>query len=148
MGLVLGIINCVFIKFGTGHHAALQSLDDIIITVKLAYVNRIFYNFCLGTTKIGICAFYLRIFPDRTSRILSWILMGYISFITLFFIIFTTVFCFPKPNKPDFEGVCVRNTPDLYVSASCQILADMLLLAFVAPRISELFLNTSTHVTT
>ncbi|KAK0103269.1 hypothetical protein ONS95_005302 [Cadophora gregata] len=60
--LVLTVINCVLVNHGSGHHSLLQSKADGILTIKIAFITRIFYNFVLGTTKIGICAFYPRIF--------------------------------------------------------------------------------------
>ncbi|PVH68748.1 hypothetical protein DL98DRAFT_474508 [Cadophora sp. DSE1049] len=131
--LALTVLNCVFVHYGSGHHSMLQTKADGILTIKLAFVTRIFYNFVLGTTKIGICAFYLRIFSDQWSRYLSFALSGFIGLYTLFFVIFTIAFCFPDPKKP--FGKCTKNTPDLFVSAACNILADLLLLAFIAPRI-------------
>ena len=135
------VMNLVLIKYGAGRHALLQTVQQAVVTVRLAYANRIIYSLCLGTTKLGICSFYLRVFQDRTSRILSYILIGFIGLYTLFFMIFTTVFCFPNPNIPIYKGKCTHNTPDLYVSGTCNILADLLLFIFVAPRICEYSLS-------
>lgn len=94
--VALIILNCAFVLYGSSHHSSLQSKANGILTIKLAFITRIFYSFILGTTKIWICAFYLRIFPDRTSRLLSCALFGFIGLYSLLFMIFSIASLIPE----------------------------------------------------
>lgn len=132
-GMLCTVMSCTLVLYGAGHHARFQTRPEGLLMIKLAYATKIFYLLVLGTSKIGLCCAYIRIFTDRTSKTIAYILMGFIAVYTSALVIFTGVFCAPSPALP--AGKCTTNTPDLYVQAGCNILADLLLLGFVIPRI-------------
>jgi hypothetical protein len=51
--------------------------------MRLGFASRELYQVCLGTTKLGICAFYLRIFQDRVSKVIIRSTMGFVVLFTL-----------------------------------------------------------------
>ncbi len=75
-GVVLTILNCVLVKYGAGRHIVTLTLHDIKMTIVLGFLCRVVYQFMLMTTKFAVCAFYLRIFQDRTSKIFIWVMIA------------------------------------------------------------------------
>jgi len=78
---ILTILDCVLTRYGAGRHIQTLTLADIRPQNILAYTVRLIYQLFLRGTKLGICFFYLRVFPDRNSR---YIIFGLIAFIILF----------------------------------------------------------------
>ena len=115
-----------------GHHQSLQTPAEAITTAWLSYALRLIYQLVLATTKLGICAFYLRVFQDRKSRIWVFFLMGYICLYTIPLEIYVAARCQPRGSG---NLTCDHNQPDIYIFAGCSILSDFLLLIFVVPRI-------------
>lgn len=109
------------------------------------------------TTKFAVCAFYLRVFTDRTSKIIIWAMFAFIAVFSvplLFALIFR---CHPIKGTSHEIGRsyfvielkiigawsmtpadCASQLPPLYSSAILNIFADVGLLSFVIPRIGEL----------
>lgn len=137
------MLNCTFVLYGSGRHQYLQSQKDAAITTTLSYISRVVYQLVLGTTKIGICVMYLRVFQDRTSKIIVYSLMAFIAAFTLPLTIYVIIQCIPGGEGSPLELFvkCHRNSPDLLTSAACNVLADVLLLIFIVPRICECLLQ-------
>ncbi|KAH6665666.1 hypothetical protein B0J14DRAFT_209952 [Halenospora varia] len=133
IGLAAG--NCLLTRFGVGHHSIFSSVDDIISILKLAFASQLIYQFVLAVTKVGICLFYLRIFNDRTSKLSVY---GLIAFVVLTFlpVQFAVVFrCHPVSDAWTIVSPnCGLQNPIVYASAACNIVADIMLMAFVIPR--------------
>jgi hypothetical protein len=108
----------------------------------MSYVARVFYQFVLCTTKLGICSFYFRVFQDRRSKILIYSLIGFIVVFSVPLEIYVLVQCRPGQVKSGNPLVCDQNSPEIYMSAIFNIVADALLLAFIVPRISKLEFHT------
>ena len=138
VGMCITVLNCLFVNHGSGRHQDALSNEDSIKAARMSYAARILYQVVLGTTKIGLCAFYLRVFSDRKSKILIY---GMMSFVVLFaspLVLYVIVACRPLTIEGQRTPlVCDSNTPDIYVSAICNILTDSLLLLFVVPRIRK-----------
>jgi hypothetical protein len=120
-----------------GHHQSLQTPADATITAWLSYALRLIYQLVLGTTKLGICAFYLRVFQDRKSKIWIYLLMGFICLFTVPLEIYVAARCQLEKPSGSSNLTCDHNQPDIYVFAGCSILSDILLVIFVVPRIRE-----------
>jgi hypothetical protein len=136
-------MNCLFTNYGSGHHQILQTIEDAAVSVKISYVARVFYQFVLCTTKLGIYSFYLRAFQDRRSKILIYSLTAFVVLFSVPLEIYILVQCRPGQVKSGNPLVCDQNSPDIYMSAIFNIVADALLLAFIVPRISKLEFHTA-----
>ncbi|PMD45693.1 hypothetical protein L207DRAFT_562804 [Hyaloscypha variabilis F] len=135
-GLAIAILNCTYTKFGSGRHQIFQTTEEFANETLLAYFSRILYQTVLGTTKIGVCCLYLRVFTDRRSMVIIYALMAFITLFSVPLVIYVTVHCIPI-HKVE-PATCHSDSPDLFVSAVCNILVDFLLVIFVVPRILPL----------
>lgn len=81
--IALTSLNGVLVARETGKQSVLQTSDQLVVAKRLGFASRELYQICIGTTKLGICAFYLRIFQDRFSKLFIWSLMGFVATFTL-----------------------------------------------------------------
>lgn len=133
-------MNCAFVLYGAGKHQYLQIQQDAIRTERLSYISRIVYQIVLGTTKLGICAMYLKVFQDRTSRLTAYGFMAFISAFTLPLTNFVVIKCIPTGDGSlNAIMTCNSNSLSLLTSAVCNVVADLLLLVYIVPRICEYF---------
>jgi hypothetical protein len=142
-------------NYGSGHHSqANENMQSMRMGMKIGFLCRLFYQVCLGTTKIGICLFYRRIFQDgRGSIIFVWGMVAFISAYSIPMIITVLFSCKPIQGRsprlfqfrqlPDIHigawtpihAKCIDNTTSLYTSVTLNIVADVALLVFVVPKI-------------
>ncbi len=121
--MTVTILNCVAILFGAGKHLSTQSPENAVKMLKLSFAARAAYQCVLGTTKIGLCAFYLRIFSDRRSRLAIYALMAFVGIYTIALEIYALSMCQQHATQ-FFSGnsfSCNMNSPDVYTSAICNI---------------------------
>jgi hypothetical protein len=114
--------------------------ESLAPTQKLAFAARILYQIVIGTTKISICFFNLRVFRDRVSRYCMIALIISISIFTIA-LTFSIIFqCIPIYSFWDITvtAVCRSQNPIIIASVVCNIVTDIILLAFVLWRISKL----------
>lgn len=81
--IALTTLNGILTARSTDGQNSFQTPEDLVVTMRLGFASRELYQVCVGTTKLGLCAFYLRIFQDRLSKILNRSLMGFIATFTL-----------------------------------------------------------------
>jgi hypothetical protein len=136
--MCITILNCLFVNYGSGHHQDSLTNEDSTTAAKMSYAARTLYQIVLGTTKIGLCAFYLRVFSDRKSKLLIYYMMSFVVLFASPLVLYVIVACRPVTIENHRTPlVCDSNTPDIYVSAICNISTDVLLLLFVVPRIRK-----------
>jgi hypothetical protein len=118
--------------------AVYESPEAAALVIKLGFISRVFYLVCLAATKLGICAFYLRVFQDCTSNRLVYLMVGFIS-ATSISLLFATIFqCHPIAAAwSTNNGICLISVPQSYALGITSIAADIFMLAFVVPRIRE-----------
>ncbi|KAF4628888.1 hypothetical protein G7Y89_g9255 [Cudoniella acicularis] len=135
----LAISNCIFTQYGTGHHTIIPNPANIIPTLKLAFASQLLYQFTLAITKVGICLFYLRIFQDRVSKILVYLITGFVVLTFLPLELGVVFRCSPVSDAWKFGNAnCAAQNPRVFAAAACNIFADVLLMAFVFPRFASL----------
>lgn len=109
--------------------------------MKLAFATRIVYQYVLCVTKIGICAFYLRVFQDKGSKRLVYLLL---AFIAIPFIVIEAYYIFScKPISAAWNPLlladhCLPQMPSCFANTVLNVIADILVMAFLLPRISML----------
>src|ERR1700738_455515 len=112
--MALSALNLICIAYGNGRHQSLQEPAARIISGQLSYATRVMYLFVLGTTKIGLCVFYLRIFQDRTSKIMIYTLVGFICAVTVALEVYVAARC--RPSAMGEELVCSITDPSTYIT--------------------------------
>ncbi|XMA09776.1 hypothetical protein WAI453_002567 [Rhynchosporium graminicola] len=136
ISLGLAVILCLPVVYGAGHHQQFLSDANLIATKKLAFANRIVYQFVLCTTKLGICSFYLRIFEDKQSKRILYALSAFIlvAALTVDFII---VFSYRPVSGAWTLGArnCLPARPIYIGSTVINIIGDVALMGFVVPKI-------------
>jgi hypothetical protein len=63
---------------GFGHHQIFIPASKIVPSLLMAFIARLTYQFVLFIVKLGMCVFYLRVFQDRTSKIIIYSIMGFL----------------------------------------------------------------------
>ena len=81
--IILTALNGTLTTRGTSRQNISQTPEDLVVAMRLGFASRELYQVCIGSTKLGLCTFYLRIFQDRLSKLLNWCLMGFIATFTL-----------------------------------------------------------------
>ncbi|CZR67374.1 related to integral membrane protein [Phialocephala subalpina] len=137
--LGLAVTNILFVPFGAGHHQIFQKESQIVPTLKLAFIGRLIYQFVLCLTKLGICVFYLRVFQDKTSKYIVYII---VAFVTVSALVIELVFifqCSPVSDAWNFVNPnCKPANPSVIANTVCNILADVVIMAFAIPRVLPL----------
>lgn len=141
--LALGLvtISCLFTRYGSGRHQKTVPLIDVVPQLKLALVQRLVYQLALGTTKISLCYFYLRIFTNSASD--KWVPYAIMAFVTCYTValFFVTAFgCIPPSDIWSLApaGRCTGAQGRLaviYALGALNISTDILLLVFAIPKI-------------
>lgn len=118
--------------------AVYESPEAATMALKLGFISRVFYLVCLAATKLGICAFYHRVFQDFTSKRLVYLMVGFIS-VTSISLLFATIFqCHPiSAAWSSSYSICLISIPQVYALGITSIAADVFMLVFVVPRIRE-----------
>ncbi|KAL2062761.1 hypothetical protein VTL71DRAFT_5833 [Oculimacula yallundae] len=136
VSLGLAVSLCILVTFGPGHSQEPLSSADLRTAKKLAFSNRIVYQFVLCTTKLGICSFYLRIFQDKWSKRFIYALLTFIlvsALVVEFAIIFS---CMPvKDAWAIGDKNCLLPLPPYIGSTVLNAISDLALMAFVIPKI-------------
>lgn len=118
--------------------------------LKLNFGGRIIYQFVLCVTKLGICAFYLRMFQDHADKIYIYLIIIFLL-ITTIPIEFASLFqCNPVSGGWTLgtTAKCLKAMPSIYAAAISSILSDVFLMAFVFPRVSKWILGRFTRPAT
>ena len=135
--IFIAVIQCLFVEFGGGHHQDGLASADITSMKKLGFANRIVFQFVICTTKLGICAFYLRVFHDKFSKWFIYALLAIIAALAIameFTIIFS---CSPVSDAWSLgKKHCIPFAPSFIANTSCNIAIDLALMIFVIPKIS------------
>lgn len=129
--------------YGSGRHIQFVLADGNVFAIRLilAFVSRILFQAVLGATKIGTCELYLRVFQDRTSKMIIRCIEGFIALYTIALLCDIVFRCTHIPDAWLPGGTlrtCHAQIPGLYTNTACNIMADILLVGFAIPRISKL----------
>ncbi|KAH8776000.1 hypothetical protein F5882DRAFT_162477 [Hyaloscypha sp. PMI_1271] len=136
--LCLAVLDCLFVKFGSGRHSFLQTLPDVIATLKLAFISRIIYQFVICITKLGICTFYMRVFQDKQSKRVIYSLLGFIAITALIIELAFLFSCKPVSGAWAIPPTCASPLASFYANTITGVIADVALMVFVIPRVLPL----------
>jgi hypothetical protein len=83
------------VKNGLGRDIWTLQPEQITNVLFYYYLGEIFYVVALGISKISILFFYLRVFPSKGFRTLTYVIMGLSVAYTIAFFFATTFQCAP-----------------------------------------------------
>jgi len=109
-------------------------------SLQLGFGSLIVYQFTIAATKISICFFYLRLFSDQTAKRCIYLTMCIILLYTIPTELFTIFQCKPVQGYWDkkVNAKCLNTLPAFYINSISNILVDIWLIIFVAPRVWKL----------
>ncbi|THY04381.1 hypothetical protein D6D03_03738 [Aureobasidium pullulans] len=137
--IVLGLTVAMVVT-GFGSYAWSNPLDIRHTTAKLFLSWNVLYVVLIHVTKASILTQYLRIFPTRTMRRLTWLLFATLL-PSLFWGVFASIFiCNPvkKVWRPMTPGHCLGTRTYWLSVTSVNIVLDFAVLALPIPVISRL----------
>ncbi|KAH0001685.1 hypothetical protein KCU78_g14755, partial [Aureobasidium melanogenum] len=137
--VVLGLTVAMVVT-GFGSYVWSNPLDLHSATAKLYLSWNVLYVFLIHVTKASILTQYLRIFPTRTMRRLTWLLFAALVPSVLWGVFASIFICDPvkKVWRPMTPGKCL-STRTYWVSVTAvNIVLDFAVLALPMPVISRL----------
>ena len=137
---------------GAGRHTETLSDFQKQRLAILDYIQGGLYRLEIAVVKLSICAFYLNIFRQRLHRNA---IFGCIVFIVVSFLVVEGFFlfkCTPISLAWDIsiskEGACLDPRPDMLISTSSSIVADLWIMTTVIPLLLSLQLHYHQKVAT
>lgn len=132
------ITICLSTKYGLGHHVIDQSPSDLVLFLKTGFALRLLYQLTLWFTKMGICIFYRRVFQDRQSKLYINLIIGFLFLSGIPIVLLVLFECIPIQTVWNLEsGKCISYNVSVYLSAICNIVADIVVMAFAIPRVGK-----------
>ncbi|CZR54086.1 uncharacterized protein PAC_03969 [Phialocephala subalpina] len=138
--LILTVLFDVGTLFGQGHH--IQDVPPKLIeeSFRITYGTLIAYQLALCFTKFSILVFYLRVFPARREKWLSW---GTIIFVGIFSapLVASDIFLCNPVTGGSFitdKVMCFQSTPTLIASTVLHTITDAWMILMVIPVVSTL----------
>lgn len=138
------IMACLLTNFGGGLHEADAAPSTIVPSLKLLYGTLIAYQISLCATKLSLCALYLKVFTtSRSSRIFLYGIFVFVTVATIILECVSIFQCNPVRGVWDItiDKKCIDTIPAFYASTVENVLVDILLIAFAAPKIMRLNLH-------
>ncbi|GKZ30144.1 hypothetical protein AbraIFM66950_008003 [Aspergillus brasiliensis] len=139
---VMGDLACHY-AFGRHKADVVKSGGNIVVALKFFWLFQILYKLILCLNKLSFLAFYLRIFPNRTFRLISWITIGLVVSSTFGFVIATIFQCIPVRASWDkhIPKKCVHNASFRWSWAGYNTLMDIWVCLMPLPVLAQLQLD-------
>lgn len=146
LGIPIAVMDPFFRKAGLGRDVWTASFEDIDNLLQLFYIAEIFYLLTTSLTKIALLAFFLRVFPTKTSRRITWGMIAIvIAFIVSYF--FLLIFqCWPINYAwlrwdAEHEGTCINVFAAFVSHAAINMALDIVILIMPLPQLYRLHLT-------
>lgn len=130
-------------KNGLGQDIWTLKAEQITNLVEFYFFGEIFYVLTLGISKISICLFYLRVFPDKRFRQFTYAVMAACLGYTIAFFFATLLQCQPISytwNKWDglHKGTCTNVHAQSWTAAATSIALDIIVLILPLRQLARL----------
>ncbi|KAM0602730.1 hypothetical protein ACHAP1_007343 [Verticillium nonalfalfae] len=127
----------LYSRYRTVHR--FEADDWIMLVCVLFYIDESFYVICLSLAKLSILCFFLRIFPNRVFRIITYSVMIFIGMSTTVFVFLQIFQCSPiEYNWLGWKGTfgsfrCLNVNTLVYTAAGFSIAQDVIILVLPLP---------------
>ncbi|KAI1629388.1 integral membrane protein [Exophiala viscosa] len=147
MMLAIGMTVCynMEVYHGMGLHTKQVDAHQRMLAYEWLWAAQLLYKFANGTTKISIVLLYLRIFPSRMFKIVSWAVIAYVMAYCTAAVCTSIWQCKPiaKAWNKTMPGHCIDIGQLWYANSAFTIFADLLLIAMPMKQIAKLKLPIS-----
>ncbi|KAF2089794.1 hypothetical protein K490DRAFT_62671 [Saccharata proteae CBS 121410] len=143
----LTILSVFLADFGLGKDMWTVPFKDITKILYYYYWDEGLYLSSLALTKISICCFYLRIFPQQRFRIFVYICMACCAIYGVSFVVAVWLQCSPLNlawtawSEPGLKAKCVNVNALGWTSASFNIALDLFVISLPMPQLLKLALS-------
>jgi hypothetical protein len=130
----LSLVNCRRHCDIVRYHCADDTTNSLTHVV---YICWNLYVITLGLVKISLVVFYLQVFEDRRFRIVSWIVIGFISLSTIIIQLLTVFACTPVQSfwDRDIKGQCLDVGAIGFANSALAITQDLIILIMPMPSL-------------
>jgi hypothetical protein len=131
------------VKNGLGRDLWALEAEQITNVLFYYYLGEIFYVVALGISKISILFFYLRVFPSKGFRTLTYSVMGLSVAYTVTFFFATTIQCWPISlawTQWDglHQGTCNNIHLQGWIAAAINIILDTMVMVLPLRHLAKL----------
>ncbi|KAJ5652245.1 hypothetical protein N7507_009671 [Penicillium longicatenatum] len=142
----LSALSGVLANTGLGKDMWTLPFDNITRILYIYFWDELIYLSILPLTKISICCFYLRIFPDRQFRTVTYIVIGLNVAYLIAFVLISVFQCWPLPYAWlhwDGEGnyKCNHINAQGWSAAAINMILDILVMALPLRQLYHLNLS-------
>ncbi|KFY01800.1 hypothetical protein O988_02525 [Pseudogymnoascus sp. VKM F-3808] len=144
LSLILAIAEIEAVINGYGEHSIDLGPDQAAAALKWFFLAQICYKLVVTFNKLSLLLFYLRIFPSKTFRRLTWIGLVVVGAIGITFIAGTIFQCQPLVYFWDRRikgGQCIRTAPWWQAFSAIQVATDVFILVLPIPSLASLTLK-------
>lgn len=143
IGAAVSVLNVLMAQHGLGKDIWTIPVDQITNMLFLFYLTEPLYVTSTMLTKIGLCFFLLRIFPDRGFQITMWAIIGTGAATTVAFVFGLIFQCLPIRYfwlfyLGEMKGHCINRNAGSWVLAMVNIVLDLVILAAPLVKIQQL----------
>ncbi|KAI9376289.1 hypothetical protein BJX61DRAFT_417835 [Aspergillus egyptiacus] len=126
--------------FGLGKPQASLTPDEFRMQLKMLWMSVPLYNLSLTLTKISMVLLYMRLFPTKTYKIISTVLLVLIVCSGIWMVLGTVLICIPIHAfwDQDIEHTCLSRAAVWYTNAALQITGNLVLVALPMPQLIRL----------
>ncbi|KAJ5918281.1 hypothetical protein N7454_010656 [Penicillium verhagenii] len=144
--VALSALSGVLANTGLGKDMWTLPFENITHILYIYFWDELIYLSILPMTKISICCFYLRIFPDRQFRTLTYIVIGLNVSYLIAFVLISVFQCRPLPgawlhwdNEGDYK--CNHINAQGWASAAINMVLDIIVMALPLRQLYHLNLS-------
>ncbi|KAK6442723.1 hypothetical protein LTR95_001039 [Oleoguttula sp. CCFEE 5521] len=153
LGWLCALVNCILAvlatKYGLATHQQEVPLALIPTFRKLTFATYITYQFSLGFTKLAISVLYLHALGISKSACREvYALIAFVFVYTIALTVQLVFSCVPirKTWHSEVAGYCYSLEPGFWAHFVCNLVSDIWLIAFAAPRVWRIKLPTRQKV--
>ncbi|KAI0025390.1 hypothetical protein F4780DRAFT_791020 [Xylariomycetidae sp. FL0641] len=142
----LAVLSIPLSQHGLGLDMWAVSFDDITDILHYYYFDEVIYISALALTKVSILFFYLKVFPKKAFRIMTWILIGANLTYMVVFDLLLIFQCKPLYGAwtfwdGTFEGECISINVLGWTAAAFNIVLDLSVIMLPMPELFQLSMS-------
>ncbi|KAI1386750.1 uncharacterized protein F4822DRAFT_431618 [Hypoxylon trugodes] len=146
LAIALAVISIPLTQNGLGLDMWFVPHDHITELLRLYYFDEVIYISSLALTKVSILFFYLKVFPKRSFRIVTYVLIGINLLYMLTYDLLLIFQCNPisgawKFWDGEFEAKCISINVLGWSAAAINIALDLAVIVLPLPELFHLSLS-------